>query len=233
MYRAAARFRFCILPASVLALPACSGDLSTLDPAGPSATAIAVLWWTMLAGSVVIFLATAAALALAWTRPAALGARAPRTLVLWGGLVLPSIVLTALVLTAFTLGERLIGRGLQAPLEIAAEGRQWSWEFRYPEAGGLSTIDVLHIPAGRDVVFTVTSADVIHSFWVPRLGGKIDAIPGHPMSSACAPTRPGTYRRRLRRILRRRATRPWASPSRRTRPSDYARVLAEIAAGHR
>lgn len=194
MSRPAGRFqRRSARLALALPLAACTGDLSTLDPAGPSAAAIATLWWTMLAGSVVIFVATALALAVAWLRPAALGARGPRTLVLWGGLVLPSLILSALVLAAFLLGERLIGRGFAAPLEIEAEGRQWSWEFRYPAAGGAATTDVLHIPAGRDVAFTVTSTDVIHSFWVPRLGGKIDAIPGHRNTIRLRADTPGQF----------------------------------------
>jgi len=151
---------------------------SALDPAGPSAGAIGTLWWIMLAGSVAIFCATSLALALAWARPALLGARADRTLVLWGGLVLPAAVLAALVVAAFILGERLIGRqGAGEPLRIEAAARQWLWEFRYP--GGTSSTDILHIPVGREIEFSVTSVDVIHSFWVPRLGGKIDAVPGH------------------------------------------------------
>ena len=184
-----------VLGGVTVCLGACSGDLSTLDPAGPAAGAIAVLWSIMAAGSVLIFLATAAALALAWWRPRMVGgASAPRILVLWGGLVLPSAVLAALVVSAFALGERMMGaRGPSAPLRIEVEARQWLWEFRYPAAGGLTTTDVLHIPAGRDVEFVVTSADVIHSFWVPRLGGKIDAIPGHANSIRLRADRPGRY----------------------------------------
>ena len=177
-----------------LLLAGCSGDLSALDPAGPSARVIATLWWIMLAGSTLIFAATAAVLALAWVRPRLLGQRAPRHLVLWGGLVLPSIILAALVLSAFVLGERLIGSsGSATPLRIEAEGRQWQWEFRYPTAGGAVTLDTLHIPAGRQIEFSVTSIDVIHSFWVPRLGGKIDAIPGHRNTIRLSADRPGRY----------------------------------------
>ena len=171
----------------------CSGDLSALDPAGPSAQAIATLWWIMLAASALIFAATSVALAFAWARPQVFGSNAPKTLVLWGGLILPSVILATLVFSAFVLGERLIGQsGSLTPLRIEAEGRQWSWEFRYP-VPGLVTHDVLHIPAGREVEFVVTSTDVIHSFWVPRLGGKIDAVPGHQNTIRLSADRPGRY----------------------------------------
>lgn len=172
----------------------CAGDLSALDPAGPSAQAIATLWWIMLAGATAIFVATSAVLALGWTRPGIFGTRSSRILVVWGGLILPSVVLVALVFSAFVLGERLVARpGSAEPLRLEAEGRQWQWTFRYPEAGGLVTVDTLHIPAGREIAFTVTSADVIHSFWVPRLGGKIDAVPGHRNTIRLRADRPGRY----------------------------------------
>jgi cytochrome c oxidase subunit II len=191
-----ARFRPLAATAPLLgaALSACSGDLSTLDPAGPAARAIATLWWIMLAGATVIFAAVSGVLVLAWRRPGALGDDPPRRLILWGGLVMPSAVLAALVAAAFVLGERLVARSDgAAPLVIEAEASRWAWTFTYPEAGGRATAGVLHLPAGRDVTFVVTSADVIHSFWIPRLGGKIDAIPGHPNRITLRADRPGTY----------------------------------------
>ncbi len=63
-------------------------------------------------------------------------------------------------------------------LLIEAVGRQWWWEFRYPEFG-IVTANEIHVPVGRTVDIRLTSADVIHSFWFPRAGGKRDVIPGH------------------------------------------------------
>src|SRR5690606_7741019 len=71
-------------------------------------------------------------------------------------------------------------------------GERWMWTFRYPDAGATSE-EVLHIPAGEEIEFVVTSTDVIHSFWVPRLGGKIDAIPGHQNTIRLKADRPGRY----------------------------------------
>jgi cytochrome c oxidase subunit 2 len=171
----------------------CAGDLSTLAPAGPAAAAIARLWWVMLAGAAALFLGVSAVLAVAWIAPARLGPAPGRRLVLWGGLVMPVVVLAALVTAAFALGEGLLMRGARAPMRIEAEGRMWAWTFRYPEAAGVETQNVLHIPAGHDIEFVVTSADVIHAFWVPRLGGKIDAIPGHVNRIRLHADRPGRF----------------------------------------
>jgi cytochrome c oxidase subunit 2 len=146
----------------------------------------------MLAGSALILVAVFAVAALALVRPAAMRAFGVRRTLLWGGLVIPAIILTALVAAAFALGERLLAHPREpAPLRIEAMARQWVWQFRYP--GGAVTEGRVHMPAGRDVDFAVTSADVIHSFWIPRLGGKIDAIPGHENVVRLHADRPGVY----------------------------------------
>jgi cytochrome c oxidase subunit 2 len=62
-------------------------------------------------------------------------------------------------------------------LKVEVIGHQWWWEYRYP-ALGIVTADEMHVPLGRPVQVAITSADVIHSFWAPMLGGKRDAIPG-------------------------------------------------------
>ena len=81
------------------------------------------------------------------------------------------------------------------PLAVQANGRMWVWEFSYPSVEGPSlTTNVLHIPAGEIVDVRVTSSDVIHSFWSPRLAGKIDAVPGHENVVRLTAERPGTYR---------------------------------------
>ncbi len=87
----------------------------------------------------------------------------------------PFLVLTVAAVPAiFTLFE--LDRPPAGALEVKVIGHQWWWEFQYPEQG-IVTANELHIPVGRAVNFTLTSADVIHSFWVPKLGGKQDAIP--------------------------------------------------------
>ncbi|HET9984589.1 MAG TPA: cytochrome c oxidase subunit II [Longimicrobiales bacterium] len=74
-------------------------------------------------------------------------------------------------------------------LKVEVIGHQWWWEFRYPEFGGITTANELRIPTGRTIDLVMRSGDVIHSFWIPRLGGKRDvnplpAKPGHPEHGA-------------------------------------------------
>ena len=178
-------------------LSACSGPLSTLDPAGPAAEidrasvvdhargreSCSSWWWWGL-------------FSLAFVRPAWLSGISARNWIVHGGITMSSVVILMLLVAAFILGERLIARQLaDSPLTVQANGRMWVWEFAYPEADGQPvTIGVLHIPAGQPVDVRVTSSDVIHSFWSPRLAGKIDAVPGHENVVRLTADRPGTYR---------------------------------------
>jgi heme/copper-type cytochrome/quinol oxidase subunit 2 len=119
-----------------------------------------------------------------------------------GGLVFPSVVLLALLLYGLVVGERLVVRpdtlvsewGAPLPLRVTAEARRWQWTFGYPSLGtGAQSVGRLHIPAGRPVVVQVSSRDVIHSFWVPRLAGKVDAIPGRTTVLRLEAREPGIY----------------------------------------
>ncbi|BBK44664.1 cytochrome c oxidase subunit II [Allostella vacuolata] len=125
--------------------------------------------------------------------------RAPSTLMLLGGagMALPLLVLTLLLVFSLRTGEALLPRANgETPFRVEAHARQWWWEFIYPDVEGrpLHTAGELHIPAGRAVEVRVVAHDVIHSFWVPRLGGKMDAIPGHPNRIRLQADAPGTYR---------------------------------------
>ncbi|AYF03208.1 cytochrome c oxidase subunit II (plasmid) [Paracoccus yeei] len=158
-----------------------AADLSVLAPAGPAARGIATLWWWMFWGAAAIFAGVMALFLLLLSRPEALRRTSPRLWLLGGGVVFPLPVVTVLTLAALVQGGTLLGDSLTGatPLRIEAEARMWEWRFRYPGTDMPETVNRLHLPVGRDVEIRVTSLDVIHSFWIPRLGGKIDAIPGH------------------------------------------------------
>ncbi|MCK9487959.1 MAG: cytochrome c oxidase subunit II [Xanthomonadales bacterium] len=164
------------------ALAACSGPRSILDPAGPSAQAIADIWWVMFGGAVVVWLLVVALLLIALLRRDNTRELArPQRLIVGGGLVLPTVLLGALLVWGTLDSARLTGIGEQPEAVVEVTARQWFWEFRYLDDDGnavASSRDVLAMPLGRMVEFRITSADVIHSFWIPRLGGKMDAIPG-------------------------------------------------------
>jgi cytochrome c oxidase subunit 2 len=178
---------------SSAALAGCSGPLSTLDPSGPAAASIATLWWVMLAGSVALFALVMVLFVMVIRRPGWGSGVSPMRWIVLGGLVLPAAVLPPLVAYALVAGERLLPLPGTAPPRIEAEGRQWVWTFRYPDYGGVETRNVLHLPAGIPVDIVVASRDVIHAFWVPRLAGKIDAVPGHVNRLRIWADQPGRY----------------------------------------
>ena len=92
--------------------------------------------------------------------------------------LVPALILVAIAIpTIRTIF--LVDRPTEDPdaLVVEAIGRQWWWEFRYPELG-IVTANEAHLPAGRTVDLRLRSADVMHSFWVPRLAGKRDLMPG-------------------------------------------------------
>jgi cytochrome c oxidase subunit II len=150
----------------------------------------------MLTGATVLLALVAVLLALAFIRPGA-GRNTPASVwIVGGGLVLPGIVLMPLMIYALASGERLFQARAEAMTQVDVLARQWEWIFTYRLADGTMrrSKDVLHIPAGQPVRLNITSADVIHSFWVPRLAGKIDATPGHMTTLRLSADAAGRYR---------------------------------------
>lgn len=145
----------------------------------------------MLAGAGAIFGFVMLLIALAWRRQSA---RGDERVWFWGlGLAFPAVVLTALTAYGLILGERLRPVAAEDLVTVSAEARQWAWSFGYADAPGAATEDILHIPAGRPVDVEITSIDVVHSFWVPRLAGKLDALPGHVNRLRLQADQPGDY----------------------------------------
>jgi len=110
---------------------------------------------------------------------------------------------------AWTIGPALVLLGIAIPtiqvifrtqaapprdaLEVTVRGYQWWWEFQYPSLE-VVTANELHVPAGRPVALTLEGPDVIHSFWVPQLGGKRDVVPGRLNRLTFTADTPGDYR---------------------------------------
>jgi len=166
----------------VVALSGCGDNQSVLNPKGPDAVELAHLSWLLFIGGTAILLLVVVAAALAiFGPPRARAAIASPNMVVWAGIAFPIVVLTALL----TYGVWLT-RSQQAhvadntAVRIAVVGEQWWWRIAYRDAQGapIPTANEIRIPVGRAVIFELTSADVIHSFWVPSLAGKIDMIPG-------------------------------------------------------
>lgn len=118
--------------------------------------------------------------------------RGRRAWLVGGGVVLPTVgVLVVLVATLAVM--RGTAEPDDAELAVEVTGHQFWWEFRYPDAE-VTTAGELHIPAGEPVALEITSSDVIHSFWVPDLAGKMDALPEDLNILVIEADEPGRYR---------------------------------------
>jgi cytochrome c oxidase subunit II len=107
--------------------------------------------------------------------------------------IMPALIL--LIIAIPTIQVIFRTQGAAAPshaLTITVRGWQWWWEFRYPSLD-VVTANELHLPVGRPVVFALEGSDVIHSFWVPQLGGKRDVVPGRLNHITLTPERVGEY----------------------------------------
>ncbi len=168
-----------------------------LDPQGPVAGAIGELTWLLTILGVVAFVVFAVVLGVGlFRRPddseEADAARPDRFITL-GGVAFPAVVL--IVAMGFTVQTMKVTptAGTAGSLVVEVIGHQWWYEVRYPEAG-VETANEIHLPVGRPVEFHLSSADVIHSFWIPELGGKIDMLPEDRNILVLTADRPGTFR---------------------------------------
>jgi cytochrome c oxidase subunit II len=177
--------------APLVACAACSGDLSALDPAGPAAAEVESLWLILVWGAAAILAGVMATALYALATAGRERHFSTRRVLIGWGLVFPTLTLSALMVFAFVRGEQLLAQDDDASAAIRVHAEQWRWRFAYP--GGAQSAGVLHVPAGRDFTVIVTSTDVIHSFWAPRLGGKMDAIPGKRNALRLHADRPGVY----------------------------------------
>jgi cytochrome c oxidase subunit 2 len=174
---------------------------SALHPAGAQAARIEGLWWLMFWVCTVVWVLVMAALgaALLRGRGGRSVATSPQTLV---RVVATAIGVSTMVLIGLLAASVMTGRAvgsLAAPdaLVIQITGYQWWWHIEYlnPDPSlRVTTANELHLPTGRPIAITLKSGDVIHSFWVPSLHGKIDLVPGRQNTTWLNVERPGVYR---------------------------------------
>ena len=190
------RSGFGALLLGLIALTACSGPQSALDPAGAGAARIAGLFWIMLGGAALIWiLVIGLAVYAARSRPGRDAERTASALLLWGGLVVPTAVLAGLLTWGLALMADLRARG--DGLEIAVSGEQWWWRVDYRMPGRdapVASANEVRLPRGQRVELVLTSPDVIHAFWIPSIAGKVDMIPGRVNRLVVEPTRTGAFR---------------------------------------
>src|SRR2546428_12350655 len=188
------------LTAAALAVAGCAGPFpqSTLRPRSDFGRAIDHLFTDIFWWAVIVFVLVETLLLVALIRfrhregrPAPKPARGNTALEI-GWTLAPAVIL---VLVAVPTMRTILATAGDAPpdaVKVEVIGHQWWWEYKYPNLG-IVTANEMHVPVGKPVQLSITSADVIHSFWAPALGGKRDATPEHVTRIAFRPDSVGVY----------------------------------------
>jgi cytochrome c oxidase subunit 2 len=195
------------LVASALALASCSGVQPLMAPAGPEARTLAHLgWFVLITFCIVTVVMWALIFWIAARRRGTLAEHEPwnapndKRWVVVGGFLIPAIILATIfvmtlrTLRAFPRGDAEMHMGEAA---IVLTGHQWWWEVEYRLGAThehVTTANEIHIPAGQPVDIELQTRDVIHSFWVPRLHGKVDLVPGLTNRIRLQADNPGLFR---------------------------------------
>lgn len=196
--------------ALAVALAGCRGVQTMLDPAGDQARDIDVIWRVMLLVCGIMYVLVLAFLAWALWRarrnrrldagetPSSGGtpaeARLRRGLAGWAALIATGLIVLT---TVSFLVDRSLAEAGPDPLRIKVTANQWWWQVEYrgeAPSENVLTANELHLPKDRPAVIELAANDVIHSFWVPNLGGKTDLIPGRTNYLSLTPRRTGSFR---------------------------------------
>lgn len=190
-------FQAILIAVFVLTSGGCSGIQSALEPAGVGAERILELFWVMLAGAVIIWLVVIGIGQWAMRiHPGSHSRRTALALIVGGGAIFPVLALTSLLSYGLFLLPELRAPAAEGSVRIEVVGERWWWRVRYhlPDGETVVSANEVRLPAGVRTAIELTTADVIHSFWIPSLGGKVDMIPGRANRIILEPTRPGVYR---------------------------------------
>jgi cytochrome c oxidase subunit 2 len=177
-----------------------------LDPAGVQAAEIARLFLVFLVVCTTIWALVMAVLLAATRRRADVAARAATSsapdpvgaeVAISAATAVSAVVIIGFLALSFTTGRALSSLDTGDAVVVSIVGHQFWWELHYedPDPSRLVvTANELHVPVGRAVILNATARDVIHSFWVPRLHGKVDLIPGQENHLAFRADVPGVFR---------------------------------------
>ena len=174
---------------------AASAGGGPFDARSPQAAAIAHLFTSALFICGGVFLVVAGLVTYCVLRFRDNGAREPvqvhgHTMLEIGWTIAPVLVLLWLIVLTVR-AMAVSDPPVDHDPDVTIIAHQWWWEVRYPS--GVVTANEVHIPTGKALVFRLESADVIHDFWVPELGRKMDAVPGRPSSMWLEADEPGVY----------------------------------------
>jgi len=176
-----------------------------LSPAGPASQSLANLGWFVLMLSLGVLIVMWSLIGMLLTRPrGTLAGHAPadtgggQKWLLLGGLLFPALVLASMYIFSLkSMSAFPLNRGMTVPPQMRIIGHQWWWEIHYlygPLNDHFITANEIHLPTGTAVDIDLESEDVIHSFWVPALHGKVDLIPGNLNRIRVEAAQPGVLR---------------------------------------
>lgn len=192
------RTRALFTMATLPAMGGCAGVQSALQPAGREAIEVHLLFLVVTGVSVAITLLVLLAIAIALWGPEAWRQRLARDrLILGGGIVLPVIVLSGLLGYGLVVMEAGASRAHRAQGPgITIVGKRWWWEVIYTTEDGrkITSANEVRLPVGEPIALRLKSDDVIHSFWAPKLAGKLDMIPGRMNTLTVEAEEPGVSR---------------------------------------
>lgn len=181
--------------AGLLLLSACSGRQSVMDPAGTDALAMAGLAKVLFIGALVLWLLVGS-LFIYVTRihPYRMKRATGELIIIGGGIVFPVLLLGGLLI--YSLPLMGVQREADEGLEVHVTAEQWWWRVEYRTQDGrvVTSANELRLPVGRRTGLVLNAHNVIHSFWVPALGGKTDMIPGRETFMSLRPEVAGVYR---------------------------------------
>lgn len=184
-------------PLGLVLLAGCRGEQSMLNTHSAMAQEIERIWWWMFSGAtLVLLLVMLLAFYAIYRRPERRWSISAHRFVVGGGILLPVAVLTPLLVFGLGTGYRAMIQDPDALVVDVIAHRFW-WEVHYPgetPETSLVTANELRIPVGQPVLVRLHSEDVIHSFWVPALAGKLDVIPGRVNQLPLKAERSGIFR---------------------------------------
>ena len=169
---------------------------SALHPAGPGAASINSLWWLMFWTCTIVYVLVMLAVLFAVRRRAGTDERTLLRSVASASAA-TVVILFGLLFASVVTGRAIGSLGSAEGLVVDVTGNQWWWDVEYhnPDPSlRVRTANELHLPVGRQVRIQLKSSDVIHSFWVPNLHGKMDLIPGRQTVLWLQADTPGVYR---------------------------------------
>lgn len=156
--------------------------MNTLDPRGSAAEDLANVWWLMFGMAAAVYLVVGGLIVYASLRGRGTDGRgrpsriSDSTFIWVGGIIVPVLILGVLAVVTVRTTNELRQPDADA-FHVEVIGHDWWWEVRYPGTD-VVTANEVRVPAGQPVEVALESVDVIHSFWIPQLAGKVDMIPG-------------------------------------------------------